>query len=64
MNGYSRENLIGNIYSFESYMPAEIWAATVNFALKSERVECIEDLSDRGVEYLFNELFDKEADLR
>lgn len=64
MNGYSRENLIDNIYSFESYMPGEIWAATVDFALKNNGADCIEDLSDSAVEDLFNELFDRETDLR
>ena len=61
---YSRQNLIDNIYSYESYMDSDIWAATVDVALKTNKAHSIEDLSDIAVEYLFNELFDKEADLR
>jgi len=64
MNGYSRDNLIDNIYSYESYMFGEIWAATVDFALKNNGTNSIEDLSDSAVEGLFNEMFDREADLR
>lgn len=64
MNGYSRENLIDNIYSYESYMPGGIWTATVDFALKNNRADSIEDLSDSAVEDLFKKLFDREADPR
>jgi len=61
---YSRENLIDNIYSYESFMDNNIWAATVYFALENNNANSIEDLSDSAIECLFNELFDKEADLR
>lgn len=61
---YSRENLINNIYGYESEMPGELWAATVEFVLQNDGAISIEDLSDSGVEDLFNELFDIEANLR
>ncbi len=61
---YSRENLINNIYGYESEMPGELWGATVEFVLQNDGAISIEDLSDSGVEDLFNELFDIEANLR
>lgn len=64
MDGYSRENLINNIYGYESEMPSEFWAATVEFVLKNHEVTSMEALSDSGVEDLFNELFDRDTNLR